>query len=277
MGLTRSPIELARIEERRQSRGTADLANESEEIDGGMMCYHAPGSWANEACGLGLNGAVSGKTLDRLVEFYHERGAAPRIEVAAHAHETLLKGLAERGFTQSQLVNVYAAELDPEEDVMARLSRGIPKDLRLEELSRTDDRHWRTFCDVATSGFPPRLQPDGSVLPMADEYAELILRMITHERTICLSAFMGDKIIGVAAMEIVPGHCCLFGGCVLSEYRRRGVQEYLIAQRFSIAQRAGCTTAVTQTDPGIPTERNCRRLGCHLAYTKVVMEAPARA
>jgi len=272
------PIELAKVEERRQGRGTADLANDSEEIGGGMMCYHTPDSWANEASGLGLDGPVSGEVLDRLVSFYHERGATPRIDVVAHADESLLKGLAERGFTLSKFVNVYVAELEPAEDVMDRLASGpnggTPEGIQIEVLSRTDDRYWREFCDVATSGFTPRLQPDGSVLPMTDENAELVLRMIPHERTTCISAMVGDKIIGVAAMEIVPGHCCLFGGCVLSEYRRRGVQGWMMAQRFAIAQRAGCKTAVTLTEPGIPTERNCRRLGCDLAYAKVVMEGP---
>ncbi len=272
--LKMDPIRLARLEEHRQAVGTADLCNESEPVGGGIMSYQSPNSWANQACGLGLDGPVSGGELDRLVAFYRERQAKPRIEVAAHCDESLIAGLAERGFQTIEFENIYAAEWAQGEDVFARLPWGIPNGVRCELIDRSDDTHWRAFIDVATSGFAPRLQKNGAVLPLDDETQEFMSRMIRHERTTCIAAWADGAMVGAAAMEIAGELCCLFGGCVLSAFRGRGIQAMMIAERFAIGQRAGCEIAVTHTKPGIATERNCRRLGCELAYTKVVMEAP---
>ena len=67
---------------------------------------------------------------------------------------------------------------------------------------------------------------------------------------------------------------------VLPEFRRRGVQSGLIAQRLHEAALAGCEYAVVSTNPGSGSQRNMERRGFRLAYTKVVMvrewpDAPA--
>ncbi len=267
-------IELARIEERRQAVGTAELCSHAEPIAGGIMCYEAPDFWANQACGLGLDGPVSAHDLDRLVSFYRERGARARIEVAAHAHASLAGGLAERGFTLKEFENVYATDIAPEEDLRARWPHVIDPSFRVDVIAREDRTHWLAFTEVATSGFEPRLQPDGSVLPLDEHTIVFLERIILHERTTCIGVWHGGDLIGAAAMEIVPELCCLFGGCVLPAFRRRGVQAQMLIERMRLAQMAGCPVAVTHTKPGIATERNCRRLGYELAYTKAVLEGP---
>ena len=105
--------DIAILEEGRQARGTADVGRESEEIAGGWMTFAGNGSWANQACGLGLQGPVTDEDLDRLVEFYDSRGVEPRIEVCPFADETLIAGLSSRGFRLREFENVLARELRP--------------------------------------------------------------------------------------------------------------------------------------------------------------------
>ena len=108
-----SYLEIARLEERRQAQGTADVADESEAIAGGWMCFAGKGSWANQAIGLGLDGPVSDAQLDRLVAFFRERGVEPRVQVCPFVDATLVKGLGRRGFVVRQFENVLAREIAP--------------------------------------------------------------------------------------------------------------------------------------------------------------------
>jgi ribosomal protein S18 acetylase RimI-like enzyme len=273
MGLSMDPVELSGLEEARQARGVADLARECEPIAGGMMSYEGPDSWANEACGLGLDGSVSSEDLDRLVEWYAQRGVPAKVEVVAHAHESLIQGLGARGFVIEHFENIYATDLDPSEDLHARHDIHAMEGIAFERLPTDDPRDWREYAQVGDRCFTSKREADGSVSFMSEQTYSLMERMIRHERTHCLLAreLASNRIVGVAAMEIVPRLCCLFGGAVLPEFRNRGIQSKLLAERLAIGQAAGCEVGVTHTKPGIPTERNCRRLGMVLAYTKVVL------
>jgi ribosomal protein S18 acetylase RimI-like enzyme len=273
MGLSMDPVELARLEEGRQARGVADLARECEPIAGGMMSYEGPDSWANEACGLGLDGPVSGDDLDRLVDWYAQRRVPAKIEVVAHAHESLIAGLSARGFVIEHFENIYATDLVQGEDLYARHDIKEIDGVAIEQLPTDDSRDWREYAEVGDRCFTAKFEADGSPTRMSEETYSLIERMIRHKRTHCfLARDLGSgRIVGVAAMEIVPRLCCLFAGAVLPEFRNRGIQSRLIIERLATGQAAGCEVGVTHTKPGIPTERNCRRLGMVLGYTKVVL------
>ncbi|MFT5684674.1 MAG: hypothetical protein ACI8RZ_005618, partial [Myxococcota bacterium] len=71
----KSIADIARIEEKRQASGIADIAGESVPLAGGFLCYTAPGSWSNQACGLAMGQAITDAELDLLVDFYVQRGS----------------------------------------------------------------------------------------------------------------------------------------------------------------------------------------------------------
>src|SRR4051812_1780931 len=87
--------EVARLEELRQALGVATIADLSEPIAGGLMCFSGIGSRANQAMGLGMNGPIDVAEIDRLIGFYEGRGVEPRIEVCPLADESLVRGLAD--------------------------------------------------------------------------------------------------------------------------------------------------------------------------------------
>lgn len=271
-------VALARLEETRQAIGVSELARESEAIAGGRMSYDSPGSWANEACGLGLDGAVSDAELDRLVAWYGQRGSPARVEVAAHADPSLIAGLAARGFALRAFENVFALDLPAAEELDARARAALPPEVRIDPLDPGDAAAVDALIDVQTSGFPPRLRPDGSLGPIEDDAAALVHRAVMHPRTRSFLAIHAGRAIACGGQEIAPPISCLFGATTLPEFRRRGVQLALIAARLALARRSGCAIGVIHTRPGIATERNIRRLGGELAYTKVVLDnAPLEA
>jgi hypothetical protein len=62
--------DIARLEERRQAELLAAVAPVIQPFAGGVMGFHEPGSWQNQASGAGLDGPVSDDELDAMIEFY---------------------------------------------------------------------------------------------------------------------------------------------------------------------------------------------------------------
>ena len=89
-------------------------------------------------------------------------------------------------------------------------------------------------------------------------------------------AWRGAELIGGGAMELIDDQCALFGMSTDISHRRRGVQGAVIAARLNYAAANGATLATIGAMPGIATERNVRRLGFQLAYTKVHLVKPGR-
>lgn len=259
--LTRTYAEIARLEEARLSRSIADLAREAEPVAGGWMSYDAPGSWANQATGLGMAGPVTGADLDRLVAFYEARECVPRLEVCPFADPSLLQELRLRGFGLVEFENLLARDLAP------GLDRGpVDDELTIEPVDPADERTVETFIDVSTSGFRPPDQPiDGW-------FAAITRRMVSHPQVRCFLARVGGEPAGGGACEIADEIVALFGTSVLPAFRRRGIQRDLMVRRLDAGRRDGARLAVIGSKPGIPTERNAGRLGFELAYTKVAVE-----
>jgi GNAT superfamily N-acetyltransferase len=63
----------------------------------------------------------------------------------------------------------------------------------------------------------------------------------------------------------------LFGTSVLPAFRRRGIQQALIAARLGRALSLRADLASITSHPGIPTERNAARLGFQLAFVRSVL------
>lgn len=257
--------EIAVREERRQALATVDIGDESEPVGGGWMTFAGAGSWANQACALGIDGPVSGADLDRLVEFYRSRGVEPRIEVCSFAHESLLVGLAERGFVLKEFENVFVRTLDGVDDWRALHPNGWPMEVGLARVDPTDADQVEEHVRVAMSGFTE--VPNEAML-------EAGRRSTRHPETVAFNAVVDGRLVGAGAMGLSQGIGVLFGTSVLPEFRRRGIQLALILERLRVASEGGAPFVTIHSAPGISTERNAARLGFTLAYVKVVMVRP---
>ena len=259
------PVVVARAEERRQALGVAEISAESEEIGGGIMSFTAIGSWSNQACDVGMRGPVEAAEIDRLVDYYATRGVEPKIEVCPFADPTLVRGLGERGFTLRDFETVLYRSLDANDPGPPRAA---PPGVRIVPIDPGDTAMVRRFAEVTSLIFCPPGEP------VPEHMVDLTERCVRHPRTTAFAVVADGDVVGGGAMELAEEHegvriASLFAGAVREDFRRRGVQAALIAERMVWGAAMGANVACIHTRPGIPTERNAMRLGFIPCYTKV--------
>jgi GNAT superfamily N-acetyltransferase len=253
--------EIARLDEARQSHGVSRVADVAEPLAGGFLCFAGPGSWANQAFGLGMIRPVDDAAIDRIVDFYASRGVEPRIELCPHAHDSLVHGLARRGFVVREFKNVLARDLrvplpDPPDGVeVARVNPVEPADLA-------------HLTAIRCAGF-------------GDANVELAARLdrrslaLAHVHGYLASVDGQRAAAGMCDIDAGRGISGLFGAATLAPHRRRGCQRALMIARLRAAKDAGCRWASVHSVPHIGTARNALRLGFQILYTKVTLVRPA--
>lgn len=256
---------IAHQEERRCAVSIADVADASIEIAGGVASRGTPGLWLNTALAVGLTAPVSPDDVARLAEFHEQVGAEPRLEVSPFSNPSLLRELAAAGFQLRGFENVLYRELRPDEIV--RPLQATPPEVSVALLDATDDDAVSAFALAVATGFADGDAPSsGSV--------DLTARSARHHRTASFAAYVGELCVGGGSVELLETQAALWGLSVLPEFRRRGIQQALLAARLNFSAQRGASLATISGLPGMGTERNVRRLGFQLAYTKVVLTRP---
>jgi GNAT superfamily N-acetyltransferase len=90
--------------------------------------------------------------------------------------------------------------------------------------------------------------------------------------TLTYAATLDGQLVAAGSVHLGDRSAALMGVSTLPAFRRRGIQQALIARRLAAAR--GCILATISSKPGIPTERNAMRLGFTMAYTKVIVVRP---
>lgn len=260
-----SPAEIAALEERRQAESTAEAAETSQAIAGGIMSRSGVGSWTNQACGLGLAGPVDRAEVDRLDAFYADHAIEPKVEVCPFADPSLLEGLAARGFVLKEFESVLAREVEAE---VPGPVHGWPAGIEIVRVDPRDERQLAAYIEASTVGF----RPDDAPVPAELEAA--IRRLIARPRFEGFVALEDGTAVGGAGLDVGRGVGALLGTSVRKSHRGRGIQQALISARLSRARERGCVVACIHSRPGIPTERNAARLGFALVYHKVALVRP---
>lgn len=257
---------VAQLEEWRQARGLADIAPEYCMVAGGCAARGAPGTWINNSVGIGLNGPVDPTEIDLLVRWFEEVSIEPRVELSPYADPSALRALSARGFVIRDWENVLYRELHPSVPVIP--VQTPPADLTIAVLDPSDSSAVREYAMVSMSGFlPPETMPSDAEIELAERWAR-------HPRTVCVTGSLEGQVVGAGAASVDETIVALGGLSVLPHARRRGVQQALIAARLNIACKRGATLATIGSRPGAPTERNVRRMGFTLAYTKAIIVKP---
>lgn len=258
--------EIAKLEELRQAKGLAEVAERSEPLCGGTMGGGFPGNWHNNAVGLGFNGLVTKADIDRMIEYYSSRGCEPRVELCPFADKSLSVELGNAGFRITDFEMVFFRQLDPAQP--ARPLQGHPAGVELSFVDPGDAERVREYARVAVSGF----MPEGQEIP--EEFLKIAETPVRHPLCKGAIATIGGKVVGAGGTEVRGEVAALFGLSVLPEFRRRGIQQALIAQRLNDAASKGARIATIGGRPGQGTERNVRRMGFQCAYTKLIMVRP---
>ena len=255
------PHDIAALEEDRMALSMSELADEHLRVGGGVACFGgSPDSWLNLAVGLGMHGPVSASELDSLLAFYDARGVDPKVEVCPFADASLVQGLGARGFRLASFETILSRELRD----LARVE--APDDLTFDEVDPSDPDQLRTFVDAHVACFAA----GGG--PRAEAMAESARRTALHPRVTAWIARLGNDVAGSGGLEVLGTVACLIAAGVLAPYRRRGIQQALIAFRCRVARELGCEVVTIGSRPQSPTGRNALRAGFVTTYTKAILE-----
>jgi GNAT superfamily N-acetyltransferase len=226
----------------------------AEKVAGGMAFFGGVTYPANQIVGMGLYGEVTGDDMDRVEHFFRSRAVPSTIVLSPLADESLRILLGERGYRIAEFNSVLIRRISEPEPFTT------PDGVVIERVTPETAKPWMraiaqgfaqdiTVAEEVFGGF--------AVLPGA----------------LAFLARIDGQVVGGCGGRIIPEAriAAFFGTATLPEFRRRGVQSALIAQRLHEAALAGCEYAVVSTNPGSGSQRNMERRGFRLAYTKVVM------
>ncbi|HUK42850.1 MAG TPA: GNAT family N-acetyltransferase [Candidatus Bathyarchaeia archaeon] len=223
-------------------------------VAGGIAFFGGVTYPANQMVGLGLYGEVAAADLDRVEEFFRSRGVASTVVLSPLADESLRVLLGERGYAIAEFNSVLIRRLDMDAPLI------VPAGVSVERVTPETIKPWmRTIAE----GFAQDIEVAEDVF---GGFAAL-------PGALPFLARIEGKVVGGCGGRIIPEArmAALFGASTLPDFRCRGVQTALIAQRLHEAAHAGCEYAVVSTHPGSGSQRNMERRGFRLAYTKAVM------
>jgi len=240
---------------------TPGIAAAVGNIAGGIAVFAGVDSPITQAVGIGLDGPVTEADLDRLEDFYFRRGAPVNLELCPFVDPSLVELLGKRPYRLAEFSNVLIRELHREE-TFAPPAAGVT--LRLAEPDEA-----KTFTRIMVEGFA-----DGA--PVAQSLLDIVEGFFYRTAGCSIYALVDGELAGGAGLDIHDGIAVMAGASTLPQFRKRGAQNALLAERLSRSAQSGCEFAMTITHPGTISQRNSERAGFRIIYTrtKLVRECP---
>jgi GNAT superfamily N-acetyltransferase len=269
--------DIATLEESRLCNALEVVAAESRRLAGGLLTRGEPGTWINTTSGLGMNTAVQSADIEELIRWFEEKHIEPRAEICPFAHPSTWAELGKQGFIIRAFENVFVADLV--NGAVREPPQPLGEGIALFQVDRYDGSQVRAYAEAICAGFTHPNPP-----PRAD--IDLWMRVVREDNLLAFGAISQGQIVGggcaeiarlplrKGASEISHTMAILFGLSVLPEWRKRGIQQALIAERLKLARHHGAQFATISAQPGVATERNARRLGFEVAYTKAIVVRP---
>jgi GNAT superfamily N-acetyltransferase len=269
---------IGRLEESRIAAAFAELGEVAQPFDAtddgpGVMARGAPGLWVNAAAGFGMSGPIPRDRFHAMVEFYTSAGIEPRVELSPFVHPENLQHLEALGFGIRAFEFILYRKLGDAREQFAPVVPA-PAGLTIEVVDPSNAELVHLWARVSCGAFlPPEKQPPPEFIALTEKCAR-------HPRCTAVLARIDGEPAGGGGMEVwthpdrrarLRHIATLWGVAVRPEFRRRGIQQALIAARLAMARDRGIQVVTIGSRPGVATERNVRRMGFAVAYTKVMM------
>jgi GNAT superfamily N-acetyltransferase len=265
-------LELARRLERTEARACAEFAIARLRVDpasdaawmncgGATVVFDGIDSPITQTFGLGMFAPVTDVVLDEIEEFFAVRGASVQHEVCPLAGVEALDLLCRRGYRPVEIASVMAQPVwEPQALDGFRI--------RVREIALEEIPVWSEVSARAWSYGHPEL------LEFVQGFGGIVA---AREHTVSFLAEIDGEPAAAGSLSIDEGVALFAGAATLAEYRRRGLQGALLAERMRYAARAGCDLAMMVAEAGGPSQRNAERNGFRIAYTRVKWKLEARA
>src|SRR5262245_25161766 len=261
-----SDLSLSRRLERAEGRSNADFVEaraklfpesgvEWIEIAGAYAMFDGIGSPLTQTFGLGVFDPVTKTDLEKLEEFFQQRGAHVHHEVSPLAEASLLTLLNERGYQPIELTSV----------MYRHIGRGVqiasPRDERIQSRLIRDGEE-EMWARTAARGW-------SELTEFADTILELSNIIAKRAGALSFLAELDGSPIATGALFIHDGVALLAGASTIPEGRRQGAQLALLESRLRYAAEKGCDIAMMCALPGSASQRNAERQGFRVAYTRI--------
>ncbi len=238
-------------------------------IGSGFAVFTRPGSPVNKVIGFGIDRPVTEADLAPIEAAFRARGEDTRVELSTLARPEVGDLLTARGYRLRGFENVLGLDLSapaprapaaaPVSDVAVEVADAISPwlEVLVDGFVVPDD-----------TGVPTEAFPRDVVLELTRDFGRSpdVKRYVARVRGVA---------VGSASMRPDGGIAAMCGASTLPAYRRRGVQQALLARRVDDARAAGCDVAVITTAPGTQSQANAERRGFRLLYARAVLVLPA--
>ena len=206
-----------------------------------------------QSFGLGMFEPPSTEALDEMEEFFLSRGAQPMHEVCPLAGAATLDLLCTRDYRPFEVSNVLFRSIEPPNTVHAD---GI--NVRVAGPDETE-----IWGSVSTRGWTHEH-------PELEKFVQQIGAILVARRNSpCFLAEIDGVPAAAGALLLHEGVALFAGATTLPEFRRRGLQRALLAERMHYAAVAGCRLAMMVAEAGSISQRNAERQGFRVAYTRL--------
>jgi len=223
------------------------------EVAGAIATYDGAESPMTQTFGLGLASPVLAEELERLEEFFQQRGAPVQHEVCPLAGMAVVSMLHGRGYAPVEMSTVLYRTLPA-------AAPGVRNSIPVRIVAAEDRETWVRTAAAGWQEYPE----------LAHMLVDLMQVVTAREGEVSFLAEHHGAPIAAAALSIQNGVAILAGACTVPEHRRQGAQRALLEARLAYAASVGCDLAMmTAAEPGSASQRNAERQGFRIAYTRM--------
>jgi GNAT superfamily N-acetyltransferase len=223
----------------------------SVEIAGGVARYSSIEPTFSQAFGVGAGTPVTDADVEKLTAFYHSRNVTACVFVTPLSDASLAQKLAAAGYAPAEYENVLVSDrFDPFAALDERVALAAAP---------------ATWAAASAMGFcgTDRLAP-------GEDRIALILA--SSDGVEALELREDDTVASTAALDVRDGVAALFAGSTLPRFRGRGHHRALICDRIARARDKGARLMRAHARPEGSSERNFRRCGFSVLYTRTLWE-----
>lgn len=225
------------------------------DVAGAYAMFDGVSSPITQTFGLGLFDPITPAELEKIEDFFKERGAPVFHEVSPLAGLELVALLNGRRYQPVELSSVMyrpihkgnAATLPRNEKIRVRVIAEHEGDL----WAQTNVKGWSHLPELV--GYLQELGPIST----------------QREDGVSFLAELEGQPIAAAGLSLSGGVALLAGACTIPAARRQGAQLALLDFRLHYAAEQGCDLAMMCAQPGSASQRNAERHGFRIAYTRI--------
>lgn len=229
-----------------------DAGAEWIDVAGVYAMCDGPDSPLTQTFGLGLFEPCGVHEVERIEEFFTQRGAPTSHEVCAFAAPSALSLLSARGYTP---IEASVVLVRPTSTTAADESGTITvRPIEVEEAP--------LWCRIAGEGW-------GSESAELGAFVESFGAVVARARGVtCFLAERDGAPVAAAALNVNNGVALFAGATTIPAARRQGAQRALFQARLAFAAARDIPLAMVVTQPGSASQRNAERQGFRPVYTR---------